>query len=85
MSFSSSGPQVTNSSTFSKKMTRGLLRSPSLRTHSTTMVARPRIFFDTGLPPLAFEKCLQSGDAHSMPTGRPSVTSTGSTSNTSLM
>lgn len=27
------------------------------------------MFLSTGFPPLAFEKCLQSGDAHSRPTG----------------
>src|ERR1700683_4755323 len=69
------GPQVSNSRTFSSMITRGL----TLAAQRITTQARPRIFFSTGLPPLALEKCLQSGLNHASPTLRPRVTSHGST------
>ena len=53
-----SGPQVWNSSTFSNTMTSGL----AMPAHFSTIHARPRIFFSTGFPPFALEKCLQSGE-----------------------
>ena len=74
----SSGPHVLNSSTFSSMMTLGL----HLAAQRSVTQARPRIFFSTGLPPLALEKCLQSGGSHTRPTGRLLVTLIGSTSHT---
>jgi hypothetical protein len=35
------------------------------------------MFFDTGLPPFALLKCLQSGENHANPTRSPFVTFTG--------
>ena len=69
------GHQVWNSSTFSTIMTSGFARCAQ----STTTHARSRICFWTGLPPLALEKCLQSGENHPRPTSLPSITSRGST------
>lgn len=46
-------------------------------------VAKPLIFLLFGLPPFAFEKCLQSGESHIRSTGCPPVASIGSTSHTS--
>ena len=37
------------------------------------------MFFESGLPPFAFEWCLQSGEAHRSPIGRPGRTLSGST------
>ncbi|WP_310734149.1 hypothetical protein [Ideonella dechloratans] len=39
--------------------------------------ASPRMCLETGVPPFAFEKCLQSGLSHTRPTGRFPVTSMG--------
>jgi hypothetical protein len=77
--FESTGPHVWNSSTFSSTMTRG--RTAAAQRIATQ--ASPRIFFETGFPPFAFEKCLQSGESHMRPTGRPAHASTGSTFQTS--
>ena len=41
--------------------------------HFRATHASPLIFFSTGLPPLAFEKCLQSGLNHASPTRRPAT------------
>jgi hypothetical protein len=60
-----------------------ITRGAALSAQRTTTQASERIVFSTGLPPLAREKCLQSGDAQSRPTGRPRVTSRGSTFQTS--
>jgi hypothetical protein len=72
---SSSGPQSSNSSTFSSMMTRGRTAFPQ----RTTTHARPRIFLSTGFPPFALLKCLQSGENQASPTGRPRQASAGST------
>ncbi len=56
-------PHVLNSSTFSSMMTRGRV----FEAHRSATHAKPRIFFSTGLPPFALEKCLQSGDNHTKP------------------
>ena len=60
-------------------MTRGL----TVAAQRITTQHSPRIFFSTGLPPLALEKCLQSGENHASPTGRPAATARGSASQTS--
>ena len=44
---------------------RGRVRSAHLR----AIQAKPRIFFSTGFPPFALEKCLQSGLSQTSPTG----------------
>ena len=72
------GPQVWNSSTFSRMMTLGR----TVPAHRSTIQASPRMFLSTGFPPLALLKCLQSGENQASPTGRPRQTSTGSTSQT---
>ena len=56
-----------------------------LWSHDVTVgnaVLLSRMFLSFGLPPLAFEKCLQSGENHANPTGLPLQTFTGSTSQT---
>src|SRR5512143_1235049 len=70
-----SGPHVANSSTFSIAMTRGR----TFCAQRTAVHARPRIFWLRGVVPFAFEKCLQSGEHHTRPTGRPWHAATGST------
>ena len=73
------GPHVWISSTFSMNITRGRTASA----HLTTTHESPRISFLTGTPPRALEKCVQSGEAHRMPTFCPAQTSFGSTAKTS--
>lgn len=74
-------PQVLISGTFSMTMTRGLTLSAHLtRTHD-----RPRISFLTGVPPLAREKCVQSGENQAKPMGYPPQKLLGSTANTSSL
>ena len=57
-------------------------RGRTVPAHRSTIHARPRIFRSTSAAPLALEKCLQSGENHASPTGRPRQTSLGSTSHT---
>ena len=59
------------------------MRGRTAFAHRTATHARPRTRGLTGLAPFAFEKCLQSGESHMSPTGRPRVASIGSTCHTS--
>ncbi|MCY1234445.1 hypothetical protein D9M72_470280 [compost metagenome] len=68
-SVSMSGPHSFHSSTFSMMMTSGFARSAQ----STITHARSRMFRSTGLPPLALEKCLQSGENQARPTCFPAT------------
>jgi hypothetical protein len=61
------------------------MRGCASAAHRQTTQARLRMFLLTGLPPLAREKCLQSGEAQSRPTGRPPVTMRGAAFQTSSM
>lgn len=78
---SSSGPQPANSATFPRRMTRGR----SAAAQRTTTQASERIFCFFGLPLLATEKSVQSGEAQRSPTGRPPVASSGFTSQMSAV
>ena len=51
-----------------------ITRGRTVPAQRRTIQARPLICLSTGFPPLALEKCLQSGDAHSRPTGLPAQT-----------
>ncbi|SPV21803.1 Uncharacterised protein [Burkholderia gladioli] len=59
-----------------------MMRGLTVAAQRSAIQARPRIFFDTGLPPFALLKCLQSGESQTSPTGWLPVIATGSTSNT---
>ncbi|KGX48503.1 hypothetical protein Y600_6344 [Burkholderia pseudomallei MSHR3709] len=59
-----------------------ITRGFTIAAQRSAIHASPRIFFDTGLPPFALLKCLQSGDSQTRPTGWFPVIAAGSTSNT---
>ena len=71
-------PHVWNSSTFSNVISLGRTSSA----HRTTTHARSRMCCERGFPPLAFEKCVQSGEACSTSTGWPPVAYKGLTAST---